>query len=134
MESTRSPRPDGPTHAGGIVYRGPAGAREYLLVRARAAREWVFPKGHIEPDETAEQAAVREVHEEAGVRARIVASLATLHLHAGSAAMFLMSLDSVAGQAERETTWLDPARAVEALTFEESRALLRSADSLLRSS
>ena len=34
-------------------------------------REWVFPKGHIEQDETPEQAAIREVREETGVQIAI---------------------------------------------------------------
>ena len=49
------------------------GDREYLLVEASRRRGlWVFPKGHIEPGETPEAAAVREVAEEAGVVAAIV--------------------------------------------------------------
>jgi 8-oxo-dGTP pyrophosphatase MutT (NUDIX family) len=62
------------SHAGGVVARTVDGEREYLLVGARRSRgEWVLPKGHIEPGETPEAAAVREVQEEAGVRAAVVA-------------------------------------------------------------
>ncbi len=39
---------------------------------------WSLPKGHIEPGETAEQAAVREVAEETGINGEIVASLGTI--------------------------------------------------------
>jgi 8-oxo-dGTP pyrophosphatase MutT (NUDIX family) len=38
----------------------------------RRGREWVFPKGHIEQDETPEQAAIREVREESGIEIAIV--------------------------------------------------------------
>jgi len=57
------------THAGGIVLRGARGAREVLLVRplTRPEAPWVLPKGHIEPGEDAETAALREVREESGV-------------------------------------------------------------------
>ena len=38
----------------------------------RRGREWVFPKGHIEQDETPEEAAIREVREESGIEIAIV--------------------------------------------------------------
>jgi mutator protein MutT len=59
---------------GGAVVRG----GELLLVR-RASRHgrgnWQLPGGFIEPDETIEQAVVREVQEEAGVTAEVEAVL-----------------------------------------------------------
>jgi ADP-ribose pyrophosphatase YjhB (NUDIX family) len=39
---------------------------------------WSLPKGHIEAGETAEEAAVREVHEETGIIGRVVAPLGTI--------------------------------------------------------
>ena len=39
---------------------------------------WSLPKGHIEPGETAEQAAVREVEEETGIIGVVVAPLGTI--------------------------------------------------------
>lgn len=36
---------------------------------------WVFPKGHLDPGETPEGAALREVWEETGIRAEIVGPL-----------------------------------------------------------
>ncbi|MCO5174925.1 MAG: NUDIX domain-containing protein [Trueperaceae bacterium] len=52
--------------AGGVVF-GPGG--KVLLLR-HGSGHWVFPKGHVEQGETQLQAALREVAEEAGVRAR----------------------------------------------------------------
>lgn len=47
--------------------------------RNRAGRvEWCLPKGHPEGAETLEQAAVREVAEETGIRGRIVVPLGTI--------------------------------------------------------
>jgi 8-oxo-dGTP pyrophosphatase MutT (NUDIX family) len=60
------------THAGGVVYRSINGRTEYLLVEARKEKALVLPKGHIEPEETPRDAAVREVHEETGTHARII--------------------------------------------------------------
>lgn len=53
--------------AGGVVLDGP----RVLLVEGRADG-FSFPKGHVKPDECAEQAALREVGEETGVKARII--------------------------------------------------------------
>ena len=39
---------------------------------------WSLPKGHIEPGETAEQAAVREIHEETGILGEILGELGTI--------------------------------------------------------
>lgn len=37
--------------------------------------EWCIPKGHLEQDETVEQAAIREVFEETGLEAQIIQHL-----------------------------------------------------------
>jgi ADP-ribose pyrophosphatase YjhB (NUDIX family) len=66
------PSPDTPTHAGGVVYRRRRKRVDYLLVEATDdPTEWVLPKGHIEEGEQPRETAVREVHEESGVWARI---------------------------------------------------------------
>ena len=58
--------------AGGVVVRD----GELLLIATAGGRRWQLPKGRIEPGESPEQAAVREVREETGVTGRIVAPLA----------------------------------------------------------
>jgi 8-oxo-dGTP pyrophosphatase MutT (NUDIX family) len=40
--------------------------------------QWSLPKGHLEAEETIEEAAVREVEEETGIRGRIVAPLGAI--------------------------------------------------------
>ena len=56
--------------------RGHGSRTRYLLVEASdRPLELVLPKGHIEPQEDPRQTAVREVHEETGVWARIVVEL-----------------------------------------------------------
>ena len=47
--------------------------------RNRAGRlEWCLPKGHLEGEETPEEAAVREIAEETGITGRVLRHLATI--------------------------------------------------------
>lgn len=69
------------TSAGGLVVRTVDGAPAAALIGRfdRAGRmRWSMPKGHVEPGETTEQAAVREVAEETGISGRITARLGSL--------------------------------------------------------
>lgn len=59
--------------AGGIVYRRNHDSVEVALIRSR--RRWGLPKGHLEPGETVQQAACREVFEETGLRGEVVDKL-----------------------------------------------------------
>ena len=59
------------TSAGGVVYRKTDTKIEFLIVQHSGHHRWVLPKGWIEPGETKEQTAGREVKEEAGVEAEI---------------------------------------------------------------
>jgi 8-oxo-dGTP pyrophosphatase MutT (NUDIX family) len=63
--------------AGGVVFRAGAGAFEVAIIHTHEGR-WQLPKGWIEDGEPSEQAARREVREEAGVDAEVVASLGTI--------------------------------------------------------
>jgi len=70
------------TSAGGLVLdqRDLTGARAALIGRTdrRGRLLWSMPKGHVEPGETAEDAAVREVMEETGITGEILAPLGTI--------------------------------------------------------
>lgn len=62
--------------AGGVILED----GRVLLIRMRnlEGREvWTFPKGHLDPGETAEQAALREVLEETGWECEILSDLTT---------------------------------------------------------
>ena len=59
--------------AGAITFRQDKGELKILLIRSKKdPSKWIFPKGHIECDETAQQACIRELFEEAGVEGEIV--------------------------------------------------------------
>jgi 8-oxo-dGTP pyrophosphatase MutT (NUDIX family) len=67
--------------AGGVVYRVEQGRPLYLLIRD-SYRNWGFPKGHLEKQELAEAAALREVAEETGLNDLVVrGELATIDWH-----------------------------------------------------
>jgi 8-oxo-dGTP pyrophosphatase MutT (NUDIX family) len=51
---------------GGIVARAENGRALVALIRDHDAPDYVLPKGHVDPGETLEQAAFREIEEEAG--------------------------------------------------------------------
>jgi 8-oxo-dGTP pyrophosphatase MutT (NUDIX family) len=51
--------------AGGIVI-GDGGA--IAMVRSKNSQSWLFPKGHIEEGETDEEASLREIEEETGLK------------------------------------------------------------------
>lgn len=69
------------TSAGGLVVRTADGCTKAALIARHDRRGrliWSLPKGHIEPGESAEAAAIREVHEETGIVGRVVAPLGTI--------------------------------------------------------
>ena len=63
-------RPDRPAvaevAAGAVVVR--EGTRDVVLLHHLLEDRWCFPKGHIEPGESVQQAATREIAEETGFR------------------------------------------------------------------
>ncbi len=84
LDDERSPR--GRTlqerSAGGVVVKGD----EVLVVvpmrrAASGARVLALPKGHLDGDETDEQAAIREVREEGGVDVELIESLGDVRYH-----------------------------------------------------
>ena len=70
MRSAPAPQPE-IRAAGGIVHRRSAGATEVLVVHRPRYQDWSLPKGKLDPGETLEQAALREVEEETGWRCRL---------------------------------------------------------------
>jgi 8-oxo-dGTP pyrophosphatase MutT (NUDIX family) len=117
------------THAGAVVFRKRDSQVLYLVVSSSDGINWVVPKGHIDPGETPEVAALRELAEEAGVVGEIVASLSARDfVKTGKAArvqFFLVretgSVDSIENRA---ICWEDETAARQLLTFAEAREAL----------
>jgi 8-oxo-dGTP pyrophosphatase MutT (NUDIX family) len=119
--------------AGAVALRESDGVIEALIVRAKKdPSKWIFPKGHIEPGETAADAARRELAEEAGVRGSIVQPVGTLSFQSGDEYVEVTYyLARFAGTApkedDRECAWLPIADAKRTLSFDNYRPLLDAA-------
>jgi 8-oxo-dGTP pyrophosphatase MutT (NUDIX family) len=62
--------------AGGVVCRSTrSGHTEIAVIHRPQYDDWTLPKGKIEPDETAEDCALREVREETGLRCELIRPL-----------------------------------------------------------
>jgi 8-oxo-dGTP pyrophosphatase MutT (NUDIX family) len=64
--------------AGGLVLKRERGLYYGLLIGRSTPRIWALPKGHIEPNESIEDAATREVLEETGIEGTIVVKLSDI--------------------------------------------------------
>jgi ADP-ribose pyrophosphatase YjhB (NUDIX family) len=137
--------------AGGLVARRGAGGTEVLVARQhdrnRGDVTGRLPKGHLDGDETPEQAALREVAEEVGVEARIVASLGEVaYVYreerlgiriAKTVHFFLMAWER--GEARpadgemQSVAWVPIGEAAAGLTFESERDVVARAQGLLES-
>ena len=122
-----------PTHGGGVVVKFTDEEPRYLLVEASGTRgRWVFPKGRVEHGESGADAALREVGEEAGVRARLIRRLRPVEQRKDGSRIaieyFLMAYGGrTSPLEERRIRWLSFGEAIEALDRGKSRRMLRSA-------
>lgn len=116
--------------AGGLVVRD----GRVLLVHRPKYDDWTFPKGKVEPGETDEQAALREVREETGFDCRSGTEVATVRYvdgHGRPKRVRYWRMTVVGGAAtipNREVDdlrWLAPGDASTLLTYEHDQALAR---------
>jgi ADP-ribose pyrophosphatase YjhB (NUDIX family) len=124
---------DGITHAGGVVFRQEGTSVEYLIVRPSDNQfEWVLPKGHIEANETSEQAAAREVLEETGFTAKVLRRLGTVSFSFRGkdvrVEFFLMETDGKGTPPKkRKQKWVSYEDALRDLSHSQSKAMLKRA-------
>lgn len=69
--------------AGGVLWRQRGEQRHFAIIHRPKYDDWTLPKGKLDPGETHEEAALREVAEETGFSAELGAGLGdTVYEHA----------------------------------------------------
>lgn len=111
--------------AGGVVVNDKG---EIALIHQR--KGWTLPKGRLDPGEAIHQAARREVHEETGLRARIIGYLGVVEGLRHVTHYFLMALERDDGEHDDEVDevrFFKPSKARRALHSRSDRLVLRRA-------
>ena len=123
--------------AGGVVWRHPDGrAVEVLLVHRPAYDDWTFPKGKLKSRERDEEAALREVQEETGLRCRLERELGVVSYRDRKGRPKIVRywvMRPLAGRFSPteevdRVEWLPLGSAIEALSYEHDRVLLKMLD------
>lgn len=122
--------------AGGIVFNN---KNQVLLTKHSQNKHWSFPKGLIDPGQTPQQAAVREVREEGGVEAEITAKIGynkyvyTLNGEKIFKVVTYFLMKYKGGDPKdhdwevEEAGWYTPEDALKQLTFSQDKQLLKKA-------
>jgi 8-oxo-dGTP diphosphatase len=118
--------------AGGVVTRADGSV---AVVHRPRYDDWTLPKGKLDPGESFEQAALREVEEETGLRARLVRELPPTRYSVGErpkvVRYWLMAVESdpgfVANDEVDQLRWLSRADAAELLTYDRDKDVLSAA-------
>jgi 8-oxo-dGTP diphosphatase len=115
--------------AGGVVVRD----GRIVVVHRPKYDDWSLPKGKLNPGESFQDAALREVEEETGLRCRLEEELAPAHyLSKGLPKVvrwWRMSVVDDRGDTDDEVDelrWLTPGEAIGRLDYEHDRELVRS--------
>lgn len=121
--------------AGGIVFKD----HKVLLTKHSQNKHWSFPKGLIDPGQTTEEAALREVKEEGGIEAEILGKVGyskyVYSLHGEKifkvVTYFLMKYKSGDPKDHdwevEEAGWYTPEDALKQLDFSQDKTLFKKA-------
>lgn len=126
---------------GAVVFRMIGGELRYLLIKNKRSANWGFPKGHIERGETKEETARREVLEETGIRIQILPGFISKSEYTiqgkveKSVSIFVAKTSDTQTKIQREEiedyVWLNYAKAIKTLKFENDRSILEKANEYL---
>ena len=131
--------------AGFILFYAYKKQISYLILHY-ASGHWDFPKGKIEPGETQEQAAVRELFEETGLQARIIpdfTAVLSYRFKETDGTSTYKTVHYFLAQADRQSVvlshehqgyeWLSFEEAMQRVTYKNARLVLQKAHVFLES-
>jgi len=120
------------THAGCVAFRDDKKKIQYLVASSSNGEHWILPQGHIDPGETPEVAALRELEEETGVVGEIIRRLSIQEFDKGNERVivqyYLVRMIEIKSSMEnRELRWEDKEAALKLLSFNEAKNTLKDA-------
>lgn len=131
--------------AGGIIVKNDGDGPKILVTQHSKHKGWDFPKGHREIYETDEQAALREVEEETGIKAQILEKIGQTqyfyfeegHKVLKTAVFYLMRYvtegEATTAFEVSDMKWLAPDKVVTQLTFKDTKELWKKARAMIES-
>ncbi len=132
--------------AGGLVIKKRGSRPQVCLVSKKEGRVWAFPKGRVNPGETLDQTAIREILEETGHRAEVVEKLDTIEyyfflkenstFYHKTVTFFLMRLVEENAQPRDQEAhsvgWYDIGVAKKKLSYLNEKNILATAEGLIK--
>jgi len=121
--------------AGGLLWRPAKPGYEIAVIRREKYQDWTLPKGKLDPGETWETAALREVREETGFKAKLLGFAGAVSYPTDKGPKVVrywhMVPDGPEGPIENEVVellWLPVQEARERLDYDLERAILEAWD------
>ncbi|MBO6520001.1 MAG: NUDIX hydrolase [Rhodospirillales bacterium] len=127
-----------------LAYSFEGGTPKVLMVTSRGRGRWVLPKGGIEEGQSAQEAAVAEAYEEAGIRGRVADSKIGTYTYskvdqpekcAYHVRVYPMTVSHMSDdwpeKDQRDRTWMDFPSAANAVEEPELRHLLNEFGTML---
>ena len=135
------------TSAGGVAFRRRGSALYVALISVGDNRRWQLPKGIVGRDESAEEAALREVREEAGVATELIELIEKIEYWYFSGAggkrirfhkfVYFYLLRYESGDVRdhdhevNEARWVEIDEAIDVLAFDSEKRVVRRAKEMI---